>query len=42
MIRALTDMSSHSPADGSSPVSGYRSAYPSAYTPVRNQKKEVS
>ena len=42
MIRAMTDMSSHPPADGSSPVPGYRSVYPSAYTPVHNQKQEVS
>jgi hypothetical protein len=28
MIRALTDMPSHSPADGSSPMTGYRSVYP--------------
>ena len=41
MIRAMTDMSSDPPADGSSPVPGYRSVYPSAYTPVHNQTQEV-
>jgi hypothetical protein len=42
MIRAMTDMPSHSPADGSSPMTGYRSVYPSSYTPVYKQKEEVS
>jgi hypothetical protein len=42
MIRAMTDMPCHPPADGSSPVPGDRSVYPSAYTPVHTQKQEVS
>lgn len=40
--RAMTDVSSNAPADRSSGVTGYRSAYVSSYTHVYKQQKEVS
>jgi hypothetical protein len=42
IIGAISEMSCDRLADWSSATTGYRSPYPSSYTHVYNQQKEVS